>query len=47
MRFKCNRNCGYCGKTLYCTEEEFLIHVNYCEKECCDKNYGELDGDAA
>jgi len=35
------RNCGYCGETIYANEECFLRHIDDCEMNNLNNNYGE------
>ena len=36
------RYCGYCRKQMVMTKKEFDTHIEWCEKECCDRYYGGL-----
>lgn len=36
--------CGYCGKFLGDTYEVMIKHIHNCEVDCCNKHYGELNG---
>jgi hypothetical protein len=42
-----NRFCGYCGKIVNLSLEEFMKHTFHCEVYGCNKHYGDLAGPTA
>lgn len=36
------RFCGYCGEFYLQNMEEFMVHLEVCEKECAERNRREL-----
>ena len=44
---KLRRNCGYCGRSFVCTQDELIQHVHVCELEKVNKHYGDLSDNGA